>query len=44
VLGAEAFFKGTEPSSPIPMLLARARSYIARDFSSILTEILPKQG
>jgi len=40
----EAFYRVVEPSSPIPVLLARARSYLNRDFASILGEIIPKES
>lgn len=35
---AERFFIENEPSSPVPLLLARARSWVNRDFSSLLNE------
>jgi type VI secretion system protein ImpA len=38
--GVEAFFHRTEPSSPIPMLLAKARTFMNRDFSAILADIV----
>ena len=37
-----AWYKGAEPSSPIPMLLERARELMAKDFSALLTELVPK--
>ena len=42
LLGIEAFYRAAEPSSPIPVLLVRARSYLNKDFSTILGELLPK--
>lgn len=35
----ERFFHAAEPSSPIPLLLERARQFAARDFSSVLEEL-----
>ncbi|MBS0123565.1 ImpA family type VI secretion system protein [Thetidibacter halocola] len=37
----EEWFRAVERSSPVPMLLARARGYLNRDFQSILDELLP---
>lgn len=39
----EQFYRIAEPSSPIPLLLAKARSYVSKDFASILTELLPRE-
>jgi type VI secretion system protein ImpA len=39
----EQFFRTNEPSSPVPVLLARAKSFINKDFNSILVELMPKQ-
>ena len=39
----EEFYKAREPASPIPVLLFRARTYLEKDFSSIVTEIIPAQ-
>ena len=38
----ESFFQRNEPSSPIPMLLGRARSYSGRDFAALMKEMLPE--
>jgi len=35
------FFQAAEPTSPIPLLLERARAMASRDFISLLKEILP---
>lgn len=43
MLGVEAFYRTAEPSSPIPMLLAKARSYLNKDFAAILNELLPRE-
>jgi predicted component of type VI protein secretion system len=37
----EGFFRMVEPSSPVALLLARARSYFGKDFTSILNELMP---
>ncbi len=37
-----AFYKATEPSSPIPWLLDRAIGLAERDFMSLLGDVLPK--
>jgi len=39
----ESFFRAAEPSSPIPMLLQKARGYLNRDFSSILSDLIPTE-
>ena len=36
------FFKRTEPSSPIPMFLARAKRLISKDFLEVLADIAPE--
>lgn len=38
----EGWFRGAEPASPIPILLARARTFLDRGFESILSEIIPR--
>jgi type VI secretion system protein ImpA len=35
----EQFYRSTEPSSPIPLLVERARNFVARDFASLLKEM-----
>jgi type VI secretion system protein ImpA len=40
----EEFYRAREPASPIPVLLFRARTYLEKDFSSIVTEIIPPQA
>jgi type VI secretion system protein ImpA len=42
MLAVEAFFKTAEPSSPVPLLLAKARNYLNKDFSAILGDLLPE--
>ncbi|CAN5675035.1 type VI secretion system protein TssA [soil metagenome] len=42
VLDAAAdFFRRTEPSSPIPLLLARAKRLVSKDFREVLADIAP---
>ncbi|WP_274627898.1 ImpA family type VI secretion system protein [Arvimicrobium flavum] len=41
---ADAFFRAREPSSPIPVLLGKARAFMSRDFSAILSEIVKNGG
>jgi type VI secretion system protein ImpA len=38
----ERYFASTEPSSPIPLLLTRARGYLNQSFSAILGELFPR--
>lgn len=44
IQGVEAFFRRTEPSSPVPMLLARAKTFMNRDFSAILADMIKSEG
>jgi type VI secretion system protein ImpA len=37
-----AFFKRTEPSSPVPMFLERAKRLVAKDFLEVLADIAPE--
>lgn len=39
----ERYFTATEPSSPIPLLLTRARGYLNQSFSAILAELFPPE-
>lgn len=36
----EGFFKTVEPSSPIPILLQKARTYLNKDFASIIGDLI----
>ena len=38
----EIFYKSAEPSSPIPVLVERARNFVAKDFTSLLKEMAKK--
>ncbi len=42
MLSIERFYRRTEPSSPIPLLLERARTFASKDFASLLKEMLKK--
>lgn len=42
IQAVETYFRTVEKSSPIPMLLARARSYVGKDFEALLKELVPK--
>lgn len=37
----ETYFRKVETTSPVPVLLQRARSYIGRDFQSLMDELMP---
>lgn len=37
----EKHFQRNEPSSPIPLLLARARTYAGKDFAMLMKEMMP---
>jgi type VI secretion system protein ImpA len=37
-----AFYRSAEPSSPVPFLTERARSFAQRDFISLLKDVLPE--
>lgn len=38
----EDYFRRTERSSPVPVLLQRGRSYLDRDFQSLVDELIPQ--
>ena len=38
----EDYFRRAERSSPVPILLQRARSYLEKDFQSLVDELIPK--
>ncbi|OWU69178.1 hypothetical protein ATO2_08730 [Roseovarius sp. 22II1-1F6A] len=39
IAAVEAFFRQTEPSSPVPILLFKAKTYLNRDFSAIIGDL-----
>jgi type VI secretion system protein ImpA len=38
----EAYFRRSERSSPVPLLLQRARQYLEKDFQSLVDELIPR--
>lgn len=40
----ELWYRRHEPASPIPLLLARARNWLDKDFEAILAEVMPEAG
>ena len=42
IRGVEEFYRRNEPSSPIPVLLFKARDYLEKDFHAIVTALIPK--
>ncbi|RYG91398.1 hypothetical protein EU803_09910 [Loktanella sp. IMCC34160] len=40
--GVEDFFRSREKSSPVPILLQRARSYLDKDFQALVDELIPR--
>jgi type VI secretion system protein ImpA len=39
-----AFYRATEPTSPVPLLIERARTFAEQDFMSLLKDVLPEGG
>jgi type VI secretion system protein ImpA len=39
----ETYFRAFEKSSPVPLLLSRARTYIGKDFETLMKELIPKE-
>ena len=42
IRSVEDYFRKVERSSPVPALLQRARSYLDRDFQSLVDELIPR--
>ncbi len=42
--GVDHYFRTREPASPVPLLIARARVYLDKDFAALIAEILPSRG
>lgn len=42
--GVDHYFRTREPASPVPLLIARARVYLDKDFGALMAEILPSRG
>ena len=43
IRSVEDYYRKNEPTSPIPLLLVRARTYLDKDFEAIVAELLPSQ-
>ena len=39
ISNVETFYRQTEPSSPVPILLFKAKTYQSRDFSAIINDL-----
>lgn len=37
----EEFYRAREPASPVPVLLFRAKTYLEKDFSAVVAELVP---
>ncbi len=44
ILAVEGYYRSSESSSPIPLLLSKARDYLSRDFNAIIKDIIPQAG
>ncbi len=44
IQAVSAFYRQSEPSSPIPMLLNRAERFLSQNFQAILTELMAKRS
>ncbi|MEJ6402993.1 type VI secretion system protein TssA [Yoonia sp. 2307UL14-13] len=44
ITAVEEYFRAFEPASPIPVLLFKARTYLDKDFSAIVADLLPQNG
>lgn len=42
ILAVEGYYRSTESSSPIPLLLSKARDYLSRDFNAIIKDLIPQ--
>jgi type VI secretion system protein ImpA len=42
--GIDHYFRTREPASPVPLLIARARACLDKDFGALMAEILPSRG
>ncbi len=42
ILAVEGYYRACESSSPIPLLLSKARDYLTRDFSAIIKDLIPQ--
>ncbi len=44
IKSVEAFYQAMEPASPIPVLMFKARSFMNRDFQSIVRDLIPQRN
>jgi len=44
MLSVERFYRRNEPSSPIPLLLERARTFVSKDFAGLMKEMLKQNA
>ena len=42
ISAVESFYRESEPSSPVPLLLQKARGYMNRDFAAIVSDLMPR--
>jgi type VI secretion system protein ImpA len=42
ILAVEGYYRSRESSSPIPLLLSKARDYLSRDFNAIIKDLIPQ--
>ncbi len=43
IRSVEDYFHRTEKSSPVPLLLRRARTYVGKDFQALVEELIPRE-
>ncbi len=43
IRSVEDYFRNREKSSPVPLLLQRARSYMDKDFQALIDELIPRK-
>lgn len=43
ILAVEGYYRSCESSSPIPLLLSKARDYLSRDFTAIIKDLIPQE-
>ena len=41
IMAVEGYYRSCESSSPIPLLLSKARDYLSRDFNAIIKDLIP---
>ncbi len=43
ILAVEGYYRSSESSSPIPLLLSKARDFLSRDFNAIIKDLIPQE-